>query len=1056
MNANNSSQIWNHQVEEQTKEIFQMIIILQKNPPNRAELENQLMMKRNNLQQVLGLCRLLEKYYPDNSQLTTVLFSVVELKNILKIHYEKWIEAQMNQIYFLLVEIKKKILELFFKIPIKSVGNCLLECINLFLNSDYYPECWPEFFPIIQMLYQNRTINTSHKTLTILESLTKKYPGGMKNKLMMKESDHVIVEINNFLLQELQVNMEDAVSGSANSSVALKNIVLIMKIFFNCIYHQVHETVVNSIPNWMKFIKTLLSTEMESKILQIISNAQKSKKTLFNLKGECIRVILLINRKHKQDFDDYLTTFTEEIWRNCQQNSKNVGSKMITFSIRYFKNFVITEKYQSFFRSKLRDIMIQMVIPHYLFSKSELEVFEFEPDSFAEILFVRILKSVKSEREEIQKFVACLGKFHWDHLYPILTQFFQELVITDTSQLNEEFIFRRIAFLNILINASAFKCNLRNGIISSFCPQQLIVEAFQKIILPLAKFLLDNLQSNPSIKLFFILCHLIRFADLFKYYLPFDQVCQLYSYFLQKTINLDHEQEGVNTFYKCLFLFGSHLLKMKMFKFEDKTQIDNSHLPFRQRYYVCPKVLIIHIDAQSKMVSSQNPLMTGNIEYLYKFFSQEKSTLNEQGMQLFEDSISFLENKVLEILDPLVQIYSTFVSKIQNNQIHLNFGLINKIFESLSALIIISSSQISTFPKILPLIKNAMQLFIKNEPELNSVLIQVLIIFIKNFKVNVQPIPNSQLSPFIAPNEACTELFKESSLFEVISYCLEVNNYKGDFIILSKLYLHLIIQCAFLCPDVIEVNWDRISNILQFLMSKEMHLSIIFFFNNLFISKIFSPKVMEFFCQYLSHMLSFPQTTEHLITLQIFFRETTFLLLTFVEVNGIQILFKLFENSNVLQLFFSHNNFSQFISTFGGFFQRKYMIIMFAKLLFENSQIVINVLSLPVYQNILNSILNNICLKRRNFGVMRHAKKDDKLYIENINNNTENTFKKIYKFKRFFSPDKVNFNKFIRSCNTHTVIAKTFFIEKLKAFMSSSNIDPSQLLSSEHVSNINL
>ena len=202
-------------------------------------------------------------------------------------------------------------------------------------------------------------------------------------------------------------------------------------------------------------------------------------------------------------------------------------------------------------------------------------------------------------------------------------------------------------------------------------------------------------------------------------------------------------------------------------------------------------------------------------------------------------------------------------------------------------------------------------------------------------------------------------------------------------------------------------------------------------------------------------MLSFPETTANLITLQIFFREMTFLFLLFIDANGTETLFTLFKNSNILQQFFSHDNFSQFVSTFGGVYQRKYLILMFAKLLFENAESVISFLTLPVYQKVLNSVMNNIYNRRKNFRIMRQSRTDNKLYLENVNNNTETTFKKIYQFRKLLSADKLKYREFIKNIRVSGILPKRVFIEKLNAFLQNSSVDPNQFLTPEHINNMN-
>ena len=337
--------------------------------------------------------------------------------------------------------------------------------------------------------------------------------------------------------------------------------------------------------------------------------------------GDCVRIILLINRKYKQDFDQYLNSFTEEIWNNCTGNHKVIGSKMLTFSIRYFRTFASSPKYTTLFHQKMKEILIKLVVPNYSFCQSELDLFEFESDIFIENLFTRIPKGVKSEREEVKRFVACLGKFHGESLFPILIEMFQSLINTDT--MTEELFFQRIAFMNIVISAGVQSSNVRHGVRSIICPILFITETFEKIILSTLNFLFSNLTSPPSIKILFIFSQIIRFVNLFRYYLPLEKIIEFHSFFIQKNIHLQFTgSPGIESYEKTLFVFGKNILDMTIFTVKDNSQIDQTGMTFYEKFYVKQKTIVIHRPHPLKpLIQENNPFLKVICDSLYQCFT---------------------------------------------------------------------------------------------------------------------------------------------------------------------------------------------------------------------------------------------------------------------------------------------------------------------------------------------------------------------------------------------------------------------------------------------------
>ena len=1054
----NPNSIWTPEIDNQAKEIGNLISQLQKHPENQKNLEILLMKERNNLKQVLSLCRLIELYQNQQQHLSIVLFSSIEIKNIFKLFYQKWVQTELSEIKTVLKTLKEKIFELYIKVNNKSAVLCLFECLEIFMEEGFFPECWPELLSLVKMVLQNVDLQISNKIFKILKKLTEKYSTTGKTEEMMKEHTIVVNEIHDILLHGVNMCLQTAISSKENTIIALKSVVILLRTFYDCIYQVIPPKIGENISNWVQVIKVILSKEMETKVIEIIPNKAKAQKTIFNLKGDCVRIILLINRKYKQDFDQYLNSFTEEIWNNCTGNSKIIGSKMLTFSIRYFRTFASSPKYTALFHQKMKEILVKLAVPNYSFCQSELDLFEFESDSFIENLFTRIPKGVKSEREEVQRFVACLGKFHGESLFPILIEMFQSLVDTPEN-VTEEFFFQRVAFMNIVISAGVQSSNIRHGVRTITCPVEFVTQTFEKLILSTLNLLFSNLSSPPPIKILFIFCQIIRFVNLFRYYLPIEKLIELFSIFIQKNIHLQFQgSPGVESFEKTLFVFGKNILDMCQFTVQDKSQIDQTGMTFYEKFYVNQKTITIHRPQPIKpLIQENNPFLKIVCDSMYQCFTFENYELKEQSLMLFNRCLKLLGDQLANLLDPLLKIYSSFISKILQKKIPLNFGLLNQIFQSLGSLIRVSSSSPETAAKIVPIITEACQLFTLNESGLHSLIIQVFTVFIHTFKINVSA--NLQgPEPVLPVNQMATQIFGQSSLFQVITFVLSVDNYQGEFMVLSDFYLLLLARCSFYCPGLVVSQWNKIANIFQMLIKNGLHKSVFKFLRNMMTKKIMFPQMFEFLQGYISHILTISPSPENLIELQIFFREMGFMLMTFIEMNGAAALLSAFSNPkgiNSLRQFLAHNFFSQLVSQLGGTLKRQYFLMILTKFLFENVKEAMNVLTPQIFKILVNALVCNVYLRKNDRRSLKTGRVEDRLYNNQIERKSGGIFKNFYNFRDLKQPYYTHvllFRSQIGGLNTAT---DQFVIQNLKTFLQNPEVNAQQLLKQEYLTLLN-
>ena len=778
-------------------------------------------------------------------------------------------------------------------------------------------------------------------------------------------------------------------------------------------------------------MKGLLNKQLEQKVLANAQIHKDVRTNLFNLKGETIKIILLINSKYKEDFDEYLESFTKEIWANCLENNQSTQGKIVTYSIKYFKSFASNEKYYPLFQQKMKDILVGLVIPNYSPIEDDFDVFESESQNFVENLFSLMFRSVNTEREAIQEFVFSLGKFHSETLMPLLAEMQQSLFVSQNISMDG--LLKRVTFMNLLISSSSFACNIREGIISILCPHNLVTSTFDSIALPMVSILLNSMDSNPVQKLF-VLCQVIRFMNMFRYFLDSEKLYQVFQVILEKNLQSNQKIPGIQSFEKRLFTWGTNLLNLKTFTVEDKTNINHQGMNFYQKYYVNPRVLKIKVDRKKYSLANNHQVLSVICQSLYSTFTTDQSEIQEQTLTLFKTCLVRLDQNVLQFLDHLLKIYEGLIERIISDKIHMNFGLINEIFESFGSLIQLSSANPSSAEKIMLVLSRVPELFKKNVCEMHSLVIQVMTVFIRSFAVNVAP-TITQTDCHTQPNKLSTELFQKSALSQIVMSCIDEKNYQGELLKLNEIYLHLLSQCSFMCPGLIFSEWKSIEKLLKFLIKQQMHISVTGFLRDLIIARVAFPDMMTFIIEYITMMTQMVVDAQNMIELQIFYREMTLLLVNFIDINNIQNFIQIFTQMNampVLQKFFSHPHFVQFLSTFSGSINRKYLILMFTRFLFEQPQEIMNVLTFPVYREILNALVGNEYRRKFNYKSMRMSRTDSISFKRRLAKRSGGVLGNVYFFKILRRPHRQRIQDFLEMTQGMVEESGSLLINKLK------------------------
>lgn len=878
-----------------------------------------------------------------------------------------------------------------------------------------------------------------------------KYSKETRSDPLYMEINIVLDGIHDMILEAMKTYLNILASGNATEKT-VNSLRYLLQIFYNCIFQDIHPKIEDNISTWVEVLKSILNKEFEQYVIKALPQTEAGQTDFYNLKGECVKVILLLNNKYRDDFKEYLNSFTEEIWKNCLDPSSKANKKLVLYSIKYFKNFASNENYKDLFESKMMEIVSRLLIPGFQFKEEDWQLFENEPESFAQVLMRMHSKGIDTEREISQDFAQNLGRFHSEAVFGVLSQISQNF--NAESGLNFNQILERLVYINLFMYISALNTNPREGIISILCPGELIVQCFEAIIAPSVNSASQSSAESISLQELFVLSHCMRFASLFRYYIPIEKNVQMLIYLLEKNYHLKIENPGVEAYRYCFFTWANNILKIKEFSFQNDLNLDQSGMTFYRKYYMSPRKLKVKINRKRFQIRNDNPLLGKLIQSLYSILTGENVEINELLMGVFRSCLQRLGPNVISNLDPLIKVYSQLFMALQANKILMNFGNINEIFESFTALIIQASAQPESIKSLIPSLQLLPPLFGKNLREMHSLLVQVFSLVVSHFAIDVAPKLSVGSTTARVPNQIASQAFQAANLQMIVNSVLDVNNYQDEMISLADIFLHFVAECAALNPNIIESEWSRIELILNHLLNNSMHASVIAFLKDLVIARTNSQKMFGFIIQYLSKMISsVSNNLNELISTQFFFKEMTFFLILFFDIYGIDNLVSVFGQFNAIPLlvqFFTMNHFQEFVSKFAGSQHRRYLNLMLAKFLFDDPSKTINGLGVDVFRSVLNSVLENLYLRKYDFKNLKMARTQTRQYKRQLKSKTNNSYSVIYKFSELKRPFNVHVSQFLLKISEMPGTPNQLFKDKAKEFLGSGNVKAEDFIAEKY------
>lgn len=87
---------------------------------------------------------------------------------------------------------------------------------------------------------------------------------------------------------------------------------MVLQIFYNINFLDIHPLVDDNLSNWMTIVKNIMGCEAKADL-----STSQLRESFFLCKGEAVNCALLFARKHSEDFMPLIEPFAEEIWKIC-------------------------------------------------------------------------------------------------------------------------------------------------------------------------------------------------------------------------------------------------------------------------------------------------------------------------------------------------------------------------------------------------------------------------------------------------------------------------------------------------------------------------------------------------------------------------------------------------------------------------------------------------------------------------------------------------------------------------------------------------------------------
>ena len=283
------------------------------------------------------------------------------------------IEPFERQNYLPFIEdLKKSILITYLTFPLK-ISKTLRPGI-LALADVMFPNNWPDLLQNL-LAYACQNSNGIIPVLKLIQSISYKYTYESRSDPLYEEIIMMCNEVHDFLL-ELTANTLQKATQNSNDSEAIVTLEVLLKIFYNLNYQDLHPKYEDNLGNWMNILK------------QSMSLPSTNEKVMFKCKGAALESILLYSNKYKEDIQGLIQDFCQQIWQLCSTATDDPEEDDVVFNcLKFFKSLMIWPDMKEFFSTHIVNLLSSLIIPNIGVTQTLVALFEDEVELYIDYYF---------------------------------------------------------------------------------------------------------------------------------------------------------------------------------------------------------------------------------------------------------------------------------------------------------------------------------------------------------------------------------------------------------------------------------------------------------------------------------------------------------------------------------------------------------------------------------------------------------------------------------------------------------------------------------------------
>jgi exportin-2 (importin alpha re-exporter) len=137
-----------------------------------------------------------------------------------------------------------------------------------------------------------------------------------------------------------------------------------MKLFYNLNYQDLHPKYEDNLQHWMNVLKEVMKLP-------------KSNENIFKCKGAALEAILLYANKYKEDVQQIIQDFCNEIWQLCASASEDQEHESVVFNcLKFFKSLMNWPEMKPFFMENMDSIFHNLILPNIALRQTAAALFE--------------------------------------------------------------------------------------------------------------------------------------------------------------------------------------------------------------------------------------------------------------------------------------------------------------------------------------------------------------------------------------------------------------------------------------------------------------------------------------------------------------------------------------------------------------------------------------------------------------------------------------------------------------------------------------------------------